>query len=299
MPYDVRFTSRAEEFWRWAGAHLSADPVRSTVVASVAQRHIRHGDPEPWSDAHTGPYWYATVTDGRGEVVGVAMRTSPEVGYAPYVLPMPDAAARELGAAVRARSEGVDTVNGALPAARVVAEAFGTPVLEEQNRLWELGELVEPAPVPGRLRPVTTDAADLARAVSWFNRFGAAAAEQAGRAAPAGPGELVDEAGMRQRVDDGRVHFWEVEGRPVHVVGHNPPAHGVARIGPVYTPPGERGHGYAAAAVAAVARRLRADGARVCLFTDEANPVSNRLYARLGFEPVADMVQLVVQPPAG
>jgi predicted GNAT family acetyltransferase len=43
-----------------------------------------------------------------------------------------------------------------------------------------------------------------------------------------------------------------------------------------------------------VSRRLRADGARVCLFTDRANPTSNRIYQAIGFVPVVDMANLVV-----
>ena len=65
----------------------------------------------------------------------------------------------------------------------------------------------------------------------------------------------------------------------MHLTAHNPPSFGVARIGPVYTPSEHRGHGYASAAVAAVSRMLRERGAEVCLFTDQANPTSNKIYA--------------------
>jgi predicted GNAT family acetyltransferase len=47
-----------------------------------------------------------------------------------------------------------------------------------------------------------------------------------------------------------------------------------------------------------VSRRLRADGARVCLFTDRANPTSNGIYQAIGFVPVVDMANLVVTPSA-
>ena len=80
----------------------------------------------------------------------------------------------------------------------------------------------------------------------------------------------------------------------VHLTGAQQPAHGVTRIGPVYTPPGRRGHGFASAAVAGVTGEFVAAGVRVCLFTDQANPTSNRIYQALGFEPVVDMVNLVV-----
>jgi len=53
----------------------------------------------------------------------------------------------------------------------------------------------------------------------------------------------------------------------------------MSRIGPVYTPPEHRGHGYAAAVTAAAARGALERGARqVLLYTDLANPTTNRLY---------------------
>jgi predicted GNAT family acetyltransferase len=78
------------------------------------------------------------------------------------------------------------------------------------------------------------------------------------------------------------------------MTGANPPSAGVARIGPVYTPKRFRGRGYASAAVAAVSQLILDQGARVCLFTDQANPVSNRIYQRIGYRPVVDMAQLII-----
>lgn len=61
------------------------------------------------------------------------------------------------------------------------------------------------------------------------------------------------------------------------------------RVGPVWTPPEHRRHGYAAAAVGAVRARLLAAGATaVVLFADTADATSTGVYTRLGFRPVAD-----------
>ncbi len=69
----------------------------------------------------------------------------------------------------------------------------------------------------------------------------------------------------------------------------SPTPHSV-RISAVYTPPELRGHGCASACVAALTRRLLDDGwAFTTLFTDLANPTSNRIYARIGYRPVCDM----------
>ena len=39
---------------------------------------------------------------------------------------------------------------------------------------------------------------------------------------------------------------------------------------------------------------IQAEGVRVCLFTDQANPTSNKIYAALGYQPVADMANPVI-----
>jgi predicted GNAT family acetyltransferase len=73
----------------------------------------------------------------------------------------------------------------------------------------------------------------------------------------------------------------------------------MSRIGPVYTPPEHREHGYASAVTAAAAAWALAAGAcHVVLFTDLANPVSNSIYPRLGFRPVHDAVEFDLSRPS-
>jgi predicted GNAT family acetyltransferase len=60
-------------------------------------------------------------------------------------------------------------------------------------------------------------------------------------------------------------------------------------IGAVYTLPAHRGRGYAGSVTAAVAERIFAEGkTAVCLYTDLRNPMSNRCYAKIGFQPYCD-----------
>ncbi|MDQ6640933.1 MAG: GNAT family N-acetyltransferase [Actinomycetota bacterium] len=100
---------------------------------------------------------------------------------------------------------------------------------------------------------------------------------------------------MLRRIGSGRVWFWVDDvGERVHLTGTKPASFGVAGIGPVYTPPERRGHGYASAAVAEISRRILAAGDRACLFTDLANPTSNHIYTALGYRPVVDMANLLV-----
>jgi predicted GNAT family acetyltransferase len=57
----------------------------------------------------------------------------------------------------------------------------------------------------------------------------------------------------------------------------------------VYTPPAQRGKGYAANCTAAVSQLLLDAGWDYCaLFTDLENPISNRVYEKIGYEAVCD-----------
>jgi predicted GNAT family acetyltransferase len=211
---------------------------------------------------------------------------------------MPEDDARSLARTLHERGEHAPAVNGALPAVRAYAEELarltgGVVTTVQHTRLHEVRQVVAPTPPPGTLRPATVDDLDLVAA--WFAMFMADADEQAGRQRGSGPEEVPDPASVRRRITAGTCWLWcDPDGRPVHLTAGGPASFGVARVGPVYTPPAERRRGYAAASVAEVSRRLLDQGARVCLFTDQANPTSNALYARLGYQPVVDMANLLV-----
>jgi GNAT superfamily N-acetyltransferase len=298
-PVRLTFFASPGDFLAATADLLAADPVLSTVVATVTTRlrdQLAEGAHEPPADVDQ---WWVAVHDATGRILGAAMRTAPFPPYPPYLLPMPADAADRLARELYGRGEEVGGVNGALPAIRVFADTYaglaGSDVsVQMHTRLFVLGELHKAAPVPGRLRPA--DDGDVDLAVDWFAAFGRDADEQAGR--PAGAHRATGEAhpdrdGIVRRIRTGRLWFWEdADGTRVHLTGANPPAFGVSRIGPVYTPEEFRRQGFAAAAVSAVSAMLQANGERVCLFTDQANPTSNRIYQSIGYRPVVDMANL-------
>nr|WP_260173779.1 GNAT family N-acetyltransferase [Nocardioides albus] len=150
-----------------------------------------------------------------------------------------------------------------------------------------------PAGVPGRARPATYDDLELCRA--WLADFGRAAREQSTNKAYAHEHAAVGEDEVRRRIEEFLL-LWEVDGEIVSLCGATLPAHGVVRIAPVYTPKEQRGHGYGTAVTAAASRLLGADGTRLCLFTDVDNPVSNHVYAKIGYRPVVDMANHTIVP---
>ena len=125
---------------------------------------------------------------------------------------------------------------------------------------------------PGALRLATPAEVDLLGA--WEKAFSIEAG--------VGTGEEAMRA-VEARIERDAQFVWEDE-HPRSMLALSPAIAETVRIGPVYTPPEHRRRGYASSAVACAARGALADGARRCmLFTDLANPTSNKIYASIGF----------------
>lgn len=284
-------------FETMAGDVLAEQPVLSTVVAGVAERvRLQREEGIAWPEGV--PCWFAVVVEGE-EVVGIAMRTAPFGDFPAFLLPMPDDAVHLLTTTLLERDEPVLAANGALPAVQLfcddMAAATGKrTTVGQHTRLFELGELSEPRAAAGRLRPARSDEQSLV--ATWYEAFMKDADEQAGREPGTSPHEAPTEEDLARRIATGRVFVWaDDDDRPVNVTAATLPAYGVSRIGPVYTPPEERGRGYASSAVYAVSELLRQSGEQPCLFTDQANPTSNRIYEAIGYRPLVDMANLRVE----
>jgi predicted GNAT family acetyltransferase len=97
------------------------------------------------------------------------------------------------------------------------------------------------------------------------------------------------------RLNERSLRFWSVAGTPVAMAGHaatiGTPSGPFTRIGPVFTPEELRGHGYGSAVTAALCEELVGQGSRVILYADADYPVSNRVYQRLGFRQIDDLLE--------
>jgi uncharacterized protein len=102
------------------------------------------------------------------------------------------------------------------------------------------------------------------------------------------PSEKQLHALIADRTERQTVFLWEADGRPVSSAHTTRPTrHGIS-IGPVYTPPGERGKGYASNLMADLSQRMLDGGKRFCaLFTDVDNPTSNKIYECIGYRGIA------------
>jgi predicted GNAT family acetyltransferase len=272
---EVRLHRSVEEFRAIAEPLYRRDPIAHTIELTVLQGLDLPDDSILLS------------VRGDGHAVGAALRTPPYPLMCNGIpLPAMEAVAAEL-ARIEPKLGGVRGIRDSAVAFadmwHAVTGHTGTVTTEE--RLYRLGTLWAPHGVAGSHRLATDD--DRTLLVDWVERFfGETFGHQ--RNDTAGE-EFVDAA---DRKGD-RFVLWIVDGAPASMAMLRAPAAGVSRIGPVFTPRGRRGRGYGSAVTAAVADLARHSGVTdVVLFADLANPTSNAIYQRIGFEPVCDSVRI-------
>lgn len=197
-------------------------------------------------------------------------------------LPLAEKAARELGGYLRTEGMAIPGVTARESLCQALMEGFGgTFVQKSAMDILVLEKLVEPLPVPGKIRRAREE--DLETTFRWARAFYEEALHQS-----------PDEEQLREKRREliRREVLWLMEnpqGEPVSMAQTSRQlAHGTAVSG-VYTPPEHRGKGYAQNTVAAICRERLAAGMDYCtLFVDRLNPVSNRVYRKIGFETLED-----------
>ncbi|WP_222426903.1 GNAT family N-acetyltransferase [Hyella patelloides] len=117
--------------------------------------------------------------------------------------------------------------------------------------------------------------------MSWIKTF---AEEALGENEP----EQHYQENCDRRLSQNSLYIWQND-VPVSMAGVSGATPNGIRINAVYTPPEYRRKGYAKSCVATLSKSLLDKGFKYCfLFTDLANPTSNRIYKKIGYEPVCD-----------
>ncbi len=280
MTLQVHRYNSVDEFLAAAGDFLVAREAEHNLMLGICST-IR-ADPARYAeDSPT----FATVTDAAGRVMAASLRTPPFN----QVLSWTD------------EREAVDALVDALrdaplpgmlgpkePAAQFAArwasltgQAAHVDVAE---RIFRLERVITPDSLAsGSWR--SGEARDRELLLRWWLDFLAEAMPE--QSPPPDPGAFVD----RWIASDHQwIYLWEVGGQVVSLVGAGAETPNGVRIGPVYTPPEQRNRGYASALTAAASQNQLDRGRRfVFLFTDLANPTSNKIYQSIGYKPVCDV----------
>lgn len=264
-------------------AFVDADPISTNVITVVADRTIA-GTQDPTSDDR-----WIVVEDAGGEVVGIGMANAP---YNLFLSAMPAEAAIRVAETLTVEERKLPGVTGERSAASAFAETWCpangcTSVVQIAHRVYRLAELIEPRAVEGIAELAEPD--DIGLVARWLDDFH-------DEALPHDPQTDATVEATR-RISAKEVWLWRKGEKAVAMAACSHAAAGVARIGPVYTPPALRGRGHAAGTTyAATAAALDRGAEHVMLYADRSNPTSNALYRRLGFEPDHEAEDLGFRP---
>lgn len=269
-PNAAAFLARAEDW-------LLLREAEHNLILGIAAS-VRDG-----ATTYEPPHYFATI-ERAGEIVGCAFRTPP---YKLGVTRMPADAAEALAADLAKLYRTLPAVLGPEDAVSAFAAAWTQrrdvrARTVAHNRIYRLERVADDLPhVSGHMRTATLN--DFRLVVSWIEQFHDEVEL---------PHRMTDRA-YRNRIESGGISLWQDGDAVVSLAGSSGPTpHGI-RVGPVYTPRELRGHGYATALVAELSRSLLAGGRQFCfLYTDLANPTSNRIYQRIGYEPAADVIDV-------
>jgi predicted GNAT family acetyltransferase len=267
----------AYEFEVQAGAFLRArEPENNLILGLITGlKGGRTFGPEP-------PF-FVVVRDG-GVPVGAAMRTPPlnlilaagteERALAP-ILDRLETEAREIPGMSGPKALVAE-------AAKAWSARHGVPArIAMAQRIYQLTAVVPPRPAPGRMRAARAE--DRALLATWFQGFV--------RESMPYHDDTLEHAGETADhwIRGGGLRVWEDNG-PVSMAGAGGITPNGIRVSAVYTPPERRRRGYASALVAALSQEQLDAGRKFCfLYTDLANPTSNKIYQDIGYEPVIDV----------
>jgi len=277
----------AAEFLTEAGPLLLADEARHNLILGIAGTIRDSPDVYPLRSL-----W---VVRKEGRPVAAAIRTPPYN----LILARPESPVA-LEALADGIAEELPGVNGCVPEAEEFAELWAErsgarPRTNMRQGIYALQQ-VRPLPaVPGSARVATLDDRDLV--LRWWIAFGDEVLHEGG------PGRENAEAMVGHRLAARGRGFllWEDAGDVVSIAGWGGATPNGIRIGPVYTPPELRRHGYATALTADLSQslldgRLFDGGRRFCfLYTDLANPTSNAIYERIGYVRAAESAEILFE----
>ncbi len=271
---------KPKEFLSAARENLERQEVLNAVILGVVQRMI--DDPEIFDH---GAY-LAMVRDGKDEIVLVAMMDPPHPLTLAGDAGCPEEALGLLAEDIQQSKRVLLSVHGPDPLPERFAPIWALKndlefELEMGQGVYELREVVPSRVVPGKL--VRAQPEEVGLISAWMMGF-----EQDAFGENQTTLEKMTEA-ITHRIKKREWYIWKAGDIPLSMVMKSRPTrHGISISG-VYTPPELRGKGYASESVAAFSQKLLDDGYEfVSLFTDLANPTSNKIYMNVGYQHVSD-----------
>ncbi|MEA2711069.1 MAG: uncharacterized protein QOF78_3670 [Phycisphaerales bacterium] len=225
------------------------------------------------------------VRDDRGECVAIATMTPGQQMVMPRT---PVEIVHALARWLHEQTVALPGIGGPRETAETFAREWvrltGAPTrIHVETIVHRLTRVIPPRPTTGQMR--VAERRDIDLVAQWITDFHIEI-----RAGQVSNGRDIAE----RRVPTGNIFLWENAGQPVAMAAFAGPTPNGVRVNLVYTLPPFRGRGYASNLVAALSQHLLDPGRKFCfLYTDLANPTSNKIYRALGYEPLSESVHIM------
>jgi predicted GNAT family acetyltransferase len=272
---EVRRYSSAAEFLAATKDFRRLDPVRTGLITSIATS-VATG-----SRTYEDYFWWSVSQNDR--VVGLAIRTVP---YGYVFSPMNAVAAEALYSFISVEDSSADEFAGPKVVSDYLVQISGKAVSESEGELiYECRNLI-PATSVGEIR--TAEESDFNLIFVWMKAFMATTGLR-----------MYDLEGVvRNALSAGRYYLQMLEGAPVSMGGHSDiqvfDGFSIGRVGPIYTPDEFRKKGYASALTSEITATLISRGALPTLYTQAANPTSNKIYQEIGYTLVDENLRVIL-----
>lgn len=276
----------ASDFLLNTGDLLASDEAHYGLIYGIAK--LVAVNPHYYGEADP---WFCSVSDKAG-ICAIAWRTPPyKVGLA-WFAGNPEEVVPHLIESVGSQWQVIPGVIGDKEVTALFTEGWCKTYKvyirsSMEQIIYRLDRVNDIPPVPGRLRLATV--ADKSLVTAWTHAF---------RVDTFGvTNDSIPERDITPGIETGEIYLWE-DGQPVSMAVKCRPTENGMMINYVYTPPDLRRRGYATACVAGVCREILKGGYQFCiLYTDLANPTSNSIYIKIGFQPVCDSVEYTLSTP--
>ncbi|MGL4799678.1 MAG: GNAT family N-acetyltransferase [Cellulosilyticaceae bacterium] len=268
-------------FTHYTDSTLFAEEVLDLLLEKEVQNNLLIGNTIRHRDHPDTEGLMATIKDDEGHILVTAVLVVPFnlTIYETDNIPK-DEALKVLAGSLYEKGLTLPGVIGEVHTARRFAAFYceiAGQVAEDGlgMNLYELRQVIPHPPVTGHLRAATKQ--DIYFLPYWQVQY-------------------VSECGLGERPLDKAIAQIEalLTATPVHYLWEDEVPVSLAAIGRklmngvaisnVYTPPTLRGKGYASACVGELCEKLLGEGYTfICLFADIKNPISNKVYTRVGF----------------
>ncbi len=269
----VAFQSNPRDFLDRCGASLEKDSIEHNLILTLCQNADRKRARGEGADIH------CVILSDSGEFVVAAVQTPPHNLVLSKSTRVEIEQLAETLAAHKFTFPGIVGPSDVTSAfAEKWTELTGQQSIEYMDQIiYVLKSVLLPPLVDGELRFAGQD--DVKLVTEWIAAFSKSSLPKAEQIS-AKDAKLQAE----ELVKSGRMAFWVVDGKPVaqaSVSGTDT----IARINRVYTPPENRGHGYASAVVAHLTKLQLDQGKKMCcLYADARNTKANSIYRKIGYE---------------